>query len=275
MKWRRMNDGEKIRSAFDVLSEIDLCKEGLKLSNFDKFVALMSHCIGGKQNQTNILQAQFKIQLLHFSLGNKSTPVQLLTLYKLCQAANAESVKISDRFWVVFGPQVERAFKEFNRPRCVHAIATSMNHLFAYAEFAKQVEWVHEFPVILKKACTLINKQAGILVNEFDRDDSVAPAELVVLYGELLLQANESFFYQNFGHLKILLEHRARSVSADAISDDPNSTEFDYDFEEGSMKLCGGDPLLLKLDDPNHFGHLVWKFGLIWKLLDGDNNNNN
>jgi small GTP-binding protein len=62
--WRHWNKEQKVEKAFEVISDGAHRLEGVELSNFDKFVALLSYGIGGVDTQGVLLRAQIRTALL-------------------------------------------------------------------------------------------------------------------------------------------------------------------------------------------------------------------
>jgi GTPase SAR1 family protein len=214
-KWRRLDMEQKIERAYSVVSDSTQCQEGLDLSNFDKFVALLSYCIGGKETQRTILKHQIDMALSR--LVPELGVALALEIQKLYTCTNALKLSVEDipiRFWTVFDQVVEHSFALFKTPKDVSVVATPLDLLLSYAQFVKEVGWKKEFEIVCKRARELVSRQAIFIVDQFDYGLDASPSQMVLLYGSLLLQANESFFYRHFGLLKIVLEDRARSASA-------------------------------------------------------------
>jgi GTPase SAR1 family protein len=87
IRWRRMDDEQKIESVFDIISEASSCREGLALSNFDKVGLLLSYCIGGNKTQATLQQSKVKYDLSHFSFtSTKELTNTLVALRGRCDA---------------------------------------------------------------------------------------------------------------------------------------------------------------------------------------------
>jgi GTPase SAR1 family protein len=214
-QWRRLDKEQKIERAYSVVSDSTLCQGGLDLSNFDKFVALVSYCIGGKETQRTILKRQIDMALSR--LVPELGVALALEIQKLYTCTNALKLSVEDipiRFWTIFDQVVEHSFALFITPKDVSVVATPLDLLLSYAQFVKEVGWKKEFETVCKRARELVSRQAMFVVDKFDYGLDASPSQMVLLYGSLLLQANESFFYRNFGLLKIVLEDRARAASA-------------------------------------------------------------
>jgi small GTP-binding protein len=217
--WRHWNKEQKVEKAFEVISDGAHRLEGFELSNFDKFVALLSYCVGGANTQEVLLRAQIRTAL------SRLTPTpgvvlakELYAIHIRCKTLKIWPGHLPDHFWTGFDQISENSFASFKTPADVHVLAKIMQQLFAYAQLVKEVRWDREVRTIIDKAKAVIGRQATVIMNQFDRESVVDPADLVLLYGSFMLQGSESFFFNNFGLLKILMEDRARVASRNSNS---------------------------------------------------------
>ena len=65
-QWNRFDRAKKMKKAYEAVSEEELCKDGLKASNFNAFVKVLGYCIGNEANQTMLIQKQ--VSLIHMCL---------------------------------------------------------------------------------------------------------------------------------------------------------------------------------------------------------------
>jgi GTPase SAR1 family protein/ribosomal protein L37AE/L43A len=303
-KWLRLDHDQKLERAYGVLCDTAQCQEGIDLSNFDKFISLLTYCIGGRETQRAILKSQLDVALSRLVPELEATlVVEFRKIYLNSKALKLSVEELPTRFWTIFDQIVANHFALFKTPTDVTVIATPMELLLSYAQFVKEVGWTEEIEMVNKHAQTLVSRQAMHVINQFDRGNEVSRPQLVLLYGSLLLQASESFFYRNFGLLKIIMEDRARAASSRSESaykcsrmdcagqlslytakiwrcphcgttvnslGGPFPT---YNMVDGVLAPVvdeGFAPLLSvpdSLEDPKHYGHLIWQFGRIIKIL--------
>jgi GTPase SAR1 family protein len=220
-KWRRFSTQQKLEKAYEVLSDRAQCEEGFDLSHFDKFVALLSFCIGGRETQRSILKSQIDVALTRLSpqlVVNVANEFQ--TFYTRSKALNQPVEGLPTHFWSLFDQVADNSFSLVKGPKDIRFVSSPMDLLFKYAQFLHEVEWESEKESVLKHAKNLVKRHITLVVDQFDHGHQASPPQLVLLYGALLLQSHEAFFYQSFGLLKIIMEDRARAASARCESSD-------------------------------------------------------
>jgi GTPase SAR1 family protein len=285
IRWRRMDDEQKIKNVFDIISEASSCREGLALSNFDKVGLLLSYCIGGNKTQATLQQSKVKYDLAHFSFtSSKELTDTLVALRGRCDAIGLSLLEhLPPLFWPGHARLVADAFSSFQAPIGVALLSDLMDQLLCYAAFAKENGWEREVQTVMKQARMIVYKQASVITNHFDLGkglecgDSDA-SSLTVMYGSFLLQANEPFFYHTFGYLKIVLEQRLRAIATNytKVGFVCCSSYYEYSVDDGELKVKerGDDSFYFfippSVRDPRHFGHVVWKFGCLLQLVQGD-----
>jgi 50S ribosomal subunit-associated GTPase HflX len=54
--WNKLSEEEKIQETYEILSDPSEHEEGLKDSNFDKFLNVLKHFVGGEQAQRKLIE---------------------------------------------------------------------------------------------------------------------------------------------------------------------------------------------------------------------------
>jgi hypothetical protein len=175
----------------------------------------LTYCIGGKETQTAILKSQIDVAVSRLAPEMGIGLTHEFQIFYFCSKALELSVEgLPTHFWSVFDHVVENSFSLFRGPKDVRVVSTPMDLMLSYAQFVKEVGLKDEIDKVILQAQQLVMRQIMFVVNQFDHGRDVSPPQLVLLYGALLLQSHEAFFYRNFGLLKIIVEDRARAASA-------------------------------------------------------------
>jgi GTPase SAR1 family protein len=223
--WRRMTDpAAKIKAAHEAVTQVEMRQEGLAVSNFDTFYTVLSYCIGGKMTQAHMVQQQINVALARLAAAasttndNGSTNVDLAaeieTAYYNAKGLGMPTAELVETFWQVYRTQANKAVEAFTNVASVALLARPVTHLVAYNKFVHEVGLVAEQEKIVVEAVAMINRQADALMKKLEKN--LSPRDRVLVYGSLLLLANQSFFIERFGLLKILLEsklHRSNNLT--------------------------------------------------------------
>jgi hypothetical protein len=62
-RWNKLSEEEKIQETYEILSDPSEHEEGLKDSNFDKFLAVLAHFVGGEHRQRELIENQIKTSM--------------------------------------------------------------------------------------------------------------------------------------------------------------------------------------------------------------------
>jgi GTPase SAR1 family protein len=110
-RWNKLSEEEKIQETYEILSDPSEQEEGLKDSNFDKFLAVLEHFVGGEQAQREVIENQIKTSmraLLERWLGGIANHVY--SVYQMTKALNRSPKASTSKMFGVPDPQAQSMF---------------------------------------------------------------------------------------------------------------------------------------------------------------------
>jgi GTPase SAR1 family protein len=219
--WRRLSAQKKIEMAYNVVTDPEQCREGLGISNFDKFLKVLSDTVGGEAKQLALINKQMDVATARLSPGNRLAD-EIRVIFDLCRGLGKPTDDLIPQFWRVFKDCEEQSFAKFTGPDQVSSLAAAMKQLTAYHELVKEAGWNDEVQVIKDQMKKMIRRQFGVLFEKSREfvDPSTATADTPwkglphggweSVFRCILMVANERVCYEHFGEEIVWLESYLR-----------------------------------------------------------------
>ena len=209
-QWKRWDPKQKLTKAYEVIGDESRCREGLSSSNFDEFLGVLRNCIGDEENQKKIIQQQLEIQadILCRDPWNVNVVEQIESINERLCALDKPTSNLPDIFWKVYDKIEDRAFQCIKSPASITSLAGPMDLLNEYLEFVQNTaRWENEQEAILARARRLVNRQAGLVMDESIWVKwKLSSMDRALIFGSFLLMSNDHIFCDQFGRLRLVLE---------------------------------------------------------------------
>ena len=138
VKWRRMSEEKKYDLVYEVVSDKAQYKERLSLSNFDKFLEVLSSTLGGSVNQANLIEEQLKVQLKKLIVSFEDEALFADSLGKIFDCSytlGKPTGHLRAKFWALYSSCEKRAFMKFAEcPTNVTHLQKPMKELQSYGK---------------------------------------------------------------------------------------------------------------------------------------------
>jgi GTPase SAR1 family protein len=195
-RWNKLSEEEKIQETYEILSDPSEHKEGLKDSNFDKFLTVLEHFVGGEQAQRELIENQIKTSMRALrerwpgGIANHVHSVYQMTkaLNRSPEAATSNMFGISDPkaqsmfggidllsdpqtlFWNSYKACEDSAFQQSTSgPDGICVLAEPMEELLCYHIVSKEAGWHEEGKSTVTKMKALIRRLIGVLIGEDEK----------------------------------------------------------------------------------------------------------
>jgi GTPase SAR1 family protein len=195
-RWNKLTEEEKIQETYEILSDPSEHEEGLKDSNFDKFLAVLAHFVGGEQAQRELIENQIKTSMRALrerwpgGIAN-----HVYSVYQMTKALNRSPEGSTNRmsgisdpkgqtmfggtdllsdphtvFWTSFKACEDSAFQHFTSdPDGICVMSKLMDELLCYHKLTKEAVWHEEGKTTVTKMKDLIRRLVGVLVEEYEK----------------------------------------------------------------------------------------------------------
>jgi GTPase Era involved in 16S rRNA processing len=172
MRWRAMTIEEKHSVVHAVVSDPSAYKERLESTNFDRFLKILNHCVGGVDTQMKILETQLDVAIRKVERGEEGIAVQLRSIYDRSKVLGKPTNHLTSTFWSVYKTVEDKAFASFRQNLSLGPLHRCMNELHKYAKVENQiihadgatVTAIAEREKVLLAAKNLVKHQCMIIV---------------------------------------------------------------------------------------------------------------
>mmetsp|Transcript_30405 Transcript_30405/g.63470 ORF Transcript_30405/g.63470 Transcript_30405/m.63470 type:complete len:819 (-) Transcript_30405:70-2526(-) len=252
-QWRKFNDEEKMKKAYEFVCDPSEYRAGMEASNFSQFMSILSFCVGGAENQQWLLEHKISADAAQLS-PDTDYVAKLQSLFDLrvllgrgkpfcTQSAESE-------FRGLYRKSYASAFKKFDDRVAAMRCATSsenlmldvscfskpMDEIVAYVQFLKNIGALDEQKKLemLGLAKTLVLRQVEALFKLEEKDTTASlqknsdssseeqpstrlltSEEWSMVFGALLRLARQDFFDDHFGILGVALERKFQQTCSD------------------------------------------------------------
>jgi hypothetical protein len=254
-RWNKLSEEEKIQETYEIISDQSEYEEGLKESNFDKFMAVLEHFVGGEQVQRELIEKQIMTSMRALrerwpgGIAN-----HLYSVYKKRKALDGSAESSGTNmfgvphpdpevvFWESYKACEDSAFQQFTGPEDIHVLAEAMDELLCYHKVSKQAGRDDDGESTVTTMKALIRRLIGVLMekdatkmvlsstqvasadpSESTSWSSLSALDWTMIWRSILLLSYDKYFCQVFGKEKILLESLAQSANAAWVDSEPLS----------------------------------------------------
>jgi GTPase SAR1 family protein len=207
-RWNRLTKAEKYKKAYEAISDPEVYKEELRTSNFDGFLQILSHCIGGKTTQDTLLGRQVELSLKSLK-GKPGLAKTIDTLYDKMQVFGSrrpETLKTS--FWKVYQELEEATLKVFPEPGSAPELSAPIRELVLYHHLAVKANWPEEVDRAIKRSKLYLNLMVDAAL-KYEKEkhtiEEIGPTVRLLLSDMLAMSGNQHYM-EHFNLTKAILE---------------------------------------------------------------------
>jgi small GTP-binding protein len=240
-RWNAMSDDDKFHAVFDIVSNSDRRQEGLAMSNFDKFLRVLSFCVSSTDtsSQLDVLVHRLSARMQQVLFAQEDFVQQIESIFTeikgLCTAHPS-------RFPVSYAvdtvkSRLQNEFAE-NLPMAIQALSVSpegivqvshaMSQLDMCARFTASESCLYDLvPVILYTMTEMVQILLNLVFQKYLETkkfrapaitqpacpwSNLHPADWYKLFHMLLLAGSDRFFCESFAKEKVQLEAYAQDA---------------------------------------------------------------
>jgi small GTP-binding protein len=245
-RWNTLSEDEKLRAVFDIVSNSDRRQEGLAMSNFDKFLRVLSFCVSGMDtnNQVGIVvdRLNSSVRQVRFLQDNFVHQIESLhvDIKDLCTAYPSR-FPLSRTFDVLksllqyqIAENLPKAIQALTLgPEGITQVSHAMSKLESCARFAARENCLHdELQKILHTMIETVHIMLSIASQKYLETkmfrspteeqpscpwSTLHPGDWYKLFHMLLLAGSDRLFCEFFSREKVQLEAHAQDAR-DALS---------------------------------------------------------
>jgi hypothetical protein len=157
-QWNKLDTNEKYKAAYEAISDPDNYQEGIRSSNFENFVSVLSHCIAGTKTQTGLIERQVQVALE--SLASESgLATKIGTLYDGMSEIGLSPERLKRIFWENFD-ELEKIHLDgplLHHQSCANKRVVPLKELILYHECAVKAQWFDEQERAMQKSKAFVN----------------------------------------------------------------------------------------------------------------------
>ena len=132
-KWKKYSQARKYKVAYEAVSDESEYSARLEMTNFDKFLMVLSYVVGGKETQASIVCAQLDVAQSKLSWKNALTP-QIAVIYEKMKALGRSTTGLTDTFVRLFEEREAFAKTGFGRDLDMLELSKAMDQLIDFVE---------------------------------------------------------------------------------------------------------------------------------------------
>jgi hypothetical protein len=204
-QWNKLSEADKYKTAYGAISDPAVYEEGIRTSNFDRFLCILSHCIAGNDTQRTLIERQLKITLKSLE-ANSGLADEIDTVYeKMCTLGfNPDPLKSA--FWKAHQEIEDRSLKEF--PQSPDARAIPMKELIMYHRLTVKAKWTDETKLAMERVKLFLNRFVDAALKYRQRRNDQAQDSMIAVFslGQMLAMSSNQHFIEQCSTLKIILE---------------------------------------------------------------------
>lgn len=189
-KWKQLPLDEKYKIVFGVMRDAKQYQENLEATFFDKFLMVLSYCIGGPDVQLSLLERQLRVALrdlsecsfeikqfgtlfywckaanqdvlpVRTSMGGLYVANQMQSILDSCKAVGCDPAPLKDAFWRVYENICKAAAVPLLTNVDPSVLADVLDELIAYGDLARKVGWKDEEQKVLEHASAFVRQLIG------------------------------------------------------------------------------------------------------------------
>jgi hypothetical protein len=212
-QWNRWDTRQKMLNAYEIIGNEQRCREGLASSNFEKFLEVLSACIGDLDTQKRILKDQLLLETsrLYGNPWDADIVKELESVHlRLCSLGKLSGDLLPGLFWKIYEKVENHGFSQLaqlTEPSGISCLAVPVELLHSYFHLVRKTGWDTEDEVILERTKRLVLRQGGYLMDEENwMSWGLSSMDKVLMFGSTLLMSHDKIFCEYFGPLRLALE---------------------------------------------------------------------
>lgn len=202
IKWKKLSQQRKHEIAFAAVSDQSEYEERLEATNFNKFLDVLVHCIGGEAAQAQMIEKQLEVAVKNLSYKD-CLAKQLLGICERSKVVGQKTVHLKDRFWTLYIKQEDDARSSFSVDMELTRLHDCMEQLIRYAvdlnktihDDGKDQGWKQEEMRATKAMETLVHYQYGMLQKKYSTWN--VSNSSMMLRGVLSWDEDREYFYHH------------------------------------------------------------------------------
>jgi hypothetical protein len=210
-RWKKLTKAEKYKEAYAAISDPGVYKEELKTSNFDSFLMILSHCIGGSKTQEALLGRQMEVSLK--SLKGKPGLAKIIdACYDKMQVGGSMPETLKAAFWKGYKELESSSLNHFPEPGSVPELSAPICELALYHRLAVKANWPDEVDRAIDQSKLYLNLMVDAALKyqrEKHGDKDIAPM-MGFMFSEMLDMSDNQHYKEHFNLTKKILEDAYR-----------------------------------------------------------------
>jgi small GTP-binding protein len=217
-QWNKLNNNEQYKAAYEAISDPDVYCEGIRSSNFETFLSVLSHCVAGSKTQTGMIERQVQVAL-ESAASESGLATKIDILYDRMSGIGFSPEPLKDAFWEKFDElenKCQATSRIFFEP---HLRVVPLCELVLYHQLTAKAQWFDEQERTIQKSKIFVNRFVANALKYRERAKGMHGRVFEI--GQMLVMASNQHFLEHFGVLKIILEveyHRAVSTTRKGVT---------------------------------------------------------
>jgi GTPase SAR1 family protein/ribosomal protein S27AE len=263
-RWAKLSLKDQIQVLYDeIINDPEQYAEGLKASNFDKFMTVFEQVCGGKNIQTALVTKQIKTLLNNlFASSNAAGQIALSVkaAYEMTRLLSETDGKekskefgekqLQSAFWGAYQKFEDACFKEIENDAQWYAkidlLSRPVTDLLEFSQLCRLATWENQMQDVFDRMKRFVRRYFEFLLrrwyeNNGDTTLSLSHMDWHVIWGSLLLMSYNKYFCNHFGQEKIFFEtfsHDALKAPFRPKCPRCNSSNFS-DYNQVNTWYCG------------------------------------
>jgi small GTP-binding protein len=208
-QWNRWDTKQKMSKAYEIIGNEQRCREGLESSNFEKFLEVLSACIGDLDKQKRTLKDQLLLETSRL-YGNPWDA-------DIVKELESVHLRLESRVGIYYRAFSGRSTKRWrithshNSPSSrnllvISCLAVPVELLHSYFHLVRKTGWDTEDEAILERTKRLVLRQGGYLMDEENwMSWGLSSMDKVLMFGSTLLilrLALEQLYHESLAALE-------------------------------------------------------------------------
>ena len=177
-KWKKYPQTQKYQVAYEAVSNESEYAARLEMTNFDKFLLVLSHVVGGKETQAALLSSQLDVAESKLSWKQPLAP-QIDAICESSKGLGASTRRLKDVFVKLFEQHEAFAKQQYHQKMDLSELSKTMDQLVDFVEVlcpkilaGSSPEMVRECEeTMITKMKSLVRHQCKFILDNFCRWD--------------------------------------------------------------------------------------------------------
>jgi signal recognition particle receptor subunit beta len=163
-KWKKLSNEQKVDVIREAISDPSEYKDRLEGTNFESFLAVLVHFIGGEEVQSSLINKQIDVCLRDLGYnGTTTVGVALDDVFKKCNAIGRSTEDLPIHFWRVYRTIRINGEQQTNENIEALSLIRPFTELEDYYTLARKVNWQGEQEKVVKQLTSLVRWQLSLV----------------------------------------------------------------------------------------------------------------